>query len=311
MRPTIAIARVNILFLDCFTHSQLLINLNFMHQIKKLTGVATVIAMLIVVSCNDQGISPEKSGTISEAVKAQFTNLGFDVSDIRAISADNPFQKSTGKMNYLLEGDIVITPENLAAMSESDVHHIGPVGEQYRTNNLVSGNPRTITILGYTGGSNALDTKMRTALQMAVDNYNALNMGLSFTLAFGTNTAAYDITVYRVSGSAGGSAGFPSGGDPYQWVQIFSQTSNYSTDVVEHVMTHEIGHCLGLRHTDYFNRSLSCGSGGNEGSGGVGAIHVPGTPTGYDANSIMLSCFSSSENGEFGNYDRVALEYLY
>jgi hypothetical protein len=170
--------------------------------------------------------------------------------------------------------------------------------------------PQTITVIGYTGGSNALTSKMRTALQMAVDNYNALNMGLSFTLSFSSSTNA-DIVVYRVSGSAGGSAGFPSGGNPYKWVQIFSGTNSYSTDVNEHVITHEIGHCLGLRHTDYFNRSLSCGSGGNEGGGGVGAIHVPGTPTGYDAASIMLSCFSSSENGEFGNYDRVALEYLY
>ena len=76
-------------------------------------------------------------------------------------------------------------------------------------------------------------------------------------------------------------------------------------------MTHEIGHCLGLRHTDYFNRSLSCGSGGNEGDGGVGANHIPGTPTGFDANSIMLACFSSSEDGEFGPFDIKALEYLY
>ena len=94
-------------------------------------------------------------------------------------------------------------------------------------------------------------------------------------------------------------------------MQIFSGTDAYSTDVNEHVITHEMGHCLGLRHTDYFNRSLSCGTGGNEGSAGVGAIHVPGTPTGYDANSVMLACFSSSENGEFGSYDIVALEYLY
>ncbi len=282
-----------------------------MHQIKKLTIATLIVAMFIIApSCSEQELKSQEESEVSGDIKAQFTDLGFDVSDIRLVTDNNPMSSRFGSKYYLLEGDIAITEDNLRSMLGSDVYHRGPVGEQYRTTNLVSNN-RTISILGYTGGSNALDSKMRTALQQAVDNYNALNIGLTFTLAFGTNTAAYNITVYRVSGSAGGSAGFPSGGNPYQWVQIYSGTSSYSTDVVEHVITHEIGHCLGLRHTDYFNRSLSCGTGGNEGSSGVGAIHVPGTPTGYDANSIMLSCFSSSESGEFGNYDRVALEYLY
>lgn len=279
-----------------------------MKSFSRLTIVMIVAIFVIAPSCSEQDAKPELKAEISDHTIAQFKTLGFDVSDIQLIPSDNPFSRS-GSMNYLLEGDIVITPENFRDMLKSGIHHTGAVGEQYRTTNLVNNN-QTITVIGYTGGSNALDSKMRTALQLAVDNYNALNMGLSFTLSFAASTNA-DIVVYRVSGSAGGQAGFPSGGNPYQWVQIFSGTSAYSTDVVEHVITHEIGHCLGLRHTDYFNRSLSCGSGGNEGSGGVGAIHVPGTPTGYDANSIMLACFSSSETGEFGSYDRVALEYLY
>ncbi|MEM6801987.1 MAG: M57 family metalloprotease, partial [Bacteroidota bacterium] len=49
----------------------------------------------------------------------------------------------------------------------------------------------------------------------------------------------------------------------------------------------------------------------NEGSAGVGANHIPGTPTGFDSNSIMLACFGSNEDGEFGNFDRVALEFMY
>lgn len=245
---------------------------------------------------------------ISDEVLAQFDELGFDVSDIQMISHLNPITGESTKQ-YVLEGDIMISPSQAEEMLAS-TFKLGQLQEQYRTSNLVSNN-QTISVLGYTGGSNALDNTMRTALQWAVNNYNRINIGLNFTLAFGTNYQAYDMVVYRVSGGGGGSAGFPSGGNPYKFVQIQSGTSSYGTNTTEHVITHEIGHCLGLRHTDYFNRSLSCGSGGNEGSGGVGAIHIPGTPTGFDANSVMLACFSANEDGEFGPNDITALEYLY
>jgi hypothetical protein len=284
-----------------------------MEKLKRaMVAMAIVTTFSFVLSCTDD-LAPTddaQSAKVTDDVRKQFEKLGFDASDMKIVSDDNPLTTQSEKFYYLLEGDIRISPSLLKEMSGSDVHHVGAVGEQYRTTNLVS-SPRTIRVLGYTGGSNALDATMQTALSWAVDNYNALGIGLTFTLTWGTNTGAADIVVYRTGSGAGGSAGFPSGGAPYKWVQILSGTSGYGTNVTEHVITHEIGHCVGLRHTDYFNRSLSCGSGGNEGSGGVGAHHIPGTPTGFDANSIMLSCFGSGEDGEFGNYDRVALNYLY
>ena len=275
--------------------------------------LAMLLSIFLFSACQEQGTEevPMEPEQINEATKAKFTQLGFDVSDIKLSDDMELLDPVAEGGNYVLEGDIIITPENLEAMMESQIAHLGAVGEQYRTTNLVNGLPRTISVIGYTGGSLALTSRMRTALQWAINNYNALNTGLTFTLSFGTNWQAFDMVVYKPSGGAGGSAGFPSGGDPYQFIQIFSGTNSFSTNVNEHVITHEIGHALGLRHTDYFNRSLSCGSGGNEGSAGVGAILIPGTPSGFDANSVMLACFSSSEDGEFGPFDVVALETLY
>lgn len=268
-------------------------------------------ATVFMSSCQEDEMANEIDHSIvSEEVKDQLKNLGFDPSDVYREEFSNPLNGERG-FNYVVEGDILISEKQLEEMSKSELFHTGKFAEQYRTTNLVSQN-RTINVIGYTGNnSNGLDSKMRTALQWAVDNYNALNTGLTFTLTYGTNYSPYDMVVYRVSGSGGGSAGFPSGGAPNKFIQIQSGTSNYDTNVVEHVIGHEMGHSVGLRHTDWFNRSYSCGSGGSEGTAGVGAIHIPGTPTDIDPNSLMLACFSASEDGEFGYYDRVALEYLY
>ncbi|WP_026837658.1 M57 family metalloprotease [Gillisia sp. JM1] len=205
---------------------------------------------------------------------------------------------------YIVEGDIALNADQLNNMSSSNIQD-----KQYRTFNLVSNN-KTIDVIGYTGGSQALTSKQRTALQYAINNYNRLNIGLSFTLTFGTDYSPYDIVVYQtINGEAGGVAGFPSDGNPYKFVQIYDGMEQYSVDTNEHVMTHEIGHTLGMRHTDWFSRQ-SCGQSG-EAAGSDGAVHIPGTPTGFDSTSIMLACFGANEDGEFNGNDITAFEYLY
>jgi hypothetical protein len=179
--------------------------------------------------------------------------------------------------------------------------------EQYRTSNLVSRSLAVICVNGaaYTG-------KFGDALNRAITNYN--NLGLTFRMqrTSGSTSGCGAVITSRVSGGTGGSSGFPSGGRPYSIINVGSGLNNFSVDTVEHVITHELGHTVGMRHSDYFNRSISCGSGGNEGSGGVGAIHIPGTPTGASVGgSLMNSCFRSSETGEFSGSDATALQTLY
>jgi len=208
--------------------------------------------------------------------------------------------------------DIVFTWEELNKLIAANVDG----AKQYRTFNLVTGSNRTINILGYTGGSQALSSKAQTALQWAVDNYNNLNISLQFNLTFGTNFQAadmvvYDNTVNNPSGT-GGVAGFPnSSGQPNKFVQIYG-IEQFSTNVNEHVISHEIGHSIGFRHSDWFDR-LSCPpqAQGNEGAGSDGAVHIPGTPTGRDITSVMQACFSTSEDGEFNGNDIIALEFMY
>ena len=163
---------------------------------------------------------------------------------------------------------------------------------------------------------------MNMGIQNAIQNYNNLNLGINFVLTSATTAGARKncnndpncIFVGNSSSVEGGQAGFPyNNGKPYKHIQLNTYLGDdYGVDVVEHVMTHELGHCIGLRHTDWYDRQCTL-TPGNEGQTQYGAIHIPGTPTTFnqDFNSIMMACFSANETGEFTNYDITALQELW
>jgi len=179
--------------------------------------------------------------------------------------------------------------------------------EQYRTTNLVGSAVTRICIDGstFTGA-------FSTALDLAIQNYD--QQPLTFSMVR-TPAAGCSATIRAViaPGVNGGFSGFPSGGLPFGQINIGDGIATLPVATIAHVITHEIGHTIGFRHSDFFNRSISCnGAPDNEGDGGVGAILIPGTPAGaVVGGSLMNSCFRPVETGQFTATDLVGLRELY
>src|SRR5215212_4641378 len=241
------------------------------------------------------------SDEIPQSVKDQIYAVGFGTSNIQKIEE-----------GYLVEGDIVLTEEYLNSNPQRLIVRAGDE-EQYHTTNLVTGLPRAITL--------SLSSKLAAlpgynqALAVVRDRYNAENLNLTFSIV---SPGTGNINYVEGHGQYLASAGFPSSnGTPYGTVKVNAQylgsgTSSTFINYVGTIMTHEAGHCIGFRHTDYMNRAFSCGgAASNEGASTVGAIWIPNTPTGPDSGSWMLACIGANQNRPFNNNDKTALNALY
>jgi hypothetical protein len=238
------------------------------------------------------------SKTETEEIVDNLVQAGFPRDDIQVVD---------GKVYTGWDAEV-----SLQASREMLVSDLG-TEEQYRTTNLVG---TGVTNICVNGAAFTTNSKFNQALNMAIQNYNNEALRWHMTRTSGSTTGcSATITAKFAQGVTGGSSGFPSGGLPFNTINIGTglESSTFSVDTVEHVMTHELGHTIGFRHSDYFNRAISCGgSPSNEGSAGVGAILIPGTPSGATVGgSIMNACFRQSETGEFTASDRTALHALY
>jgi hypothetical protein len=256
-----------------------------------------IIGSIVFAGCKKEASNPAEE--ISQATLSKIFAQGFGTSNVQKIEE-----------GYLVEGDIILTEEFLNQAPGGNFLRIAN-NEQYRTTNLVTGLPRVIKL--------ALDSKLSAkagypqALVVVRDRYNAQNLQLTFTIV----SSGADITFVEGHGQYLASAGFPTGGNPHGTVKVNAQSIGTGTTTTFHnflgtILAHEAGHCIGFRHTDYQDRSYSCGGSlSNEGASSVGAIHIPGTPTGPDAGSWMLACISRNQDRPFNANDKTALTFLY
>jgi len=255
-------------------------------------------AVLSLAGCQKQQDTATQPAAVSNDVKAQVKALGFGTSDLKAVEG-----------GYVVEGDIFLTNDLLSSQSDYKMLRVG-ADEQYRTTNLVTGLPRVLTV----SLSTQFPSAYVTAIDEAIRRYNAAGLRLTFRrITSGTADLPVKYSSSLGSGVLGQSGGFPTNGNPAPGFTLVPSVINSSnTNYIATIMAHEMGHCIGFRHTDYFNRAYSCGgSASNEGASGVGAILIPGTPSAADPNSWMLACVGNGVNRPFNTNDVTALNYVY
>ncbi|MDZ4794196.1 MAG: M57 family metalloprotease [Bacteroidota bacterium] len=279
---------------------------------KKIIGITALVFLLggsVFVSCNKtSSVTDEPIAAMTQEERSMVTTAGFN----------GNWVEKTADGNYLIEGDILLSRTQLQEMSG-----VAPANEliianeeHYRTTNLVNtgGGVRVITVRLGSG----FPSYYSTGLDQALARYNSLSLTIQFLrVSSGGEIVISAANLGRVPGGGcvlGQASGFPSGGNPSSGFTLSNNkcaTSYLNTaDKADEVMAHEIGHCIGFRHTDYISRA-SCGQNSNEGDAGVGAIHILGTPTTVagNYNSWMMACTNGSPifNGE----DVLALQTIY
>jgi hypothetical protein len=277
---------------------------------------------LLVAKKNGEDENTAKTPSLTEEEEISIAKAGFSPSYAYKVEG-----------GYIVEGDIFLTPKNLIEQQAYIQNLIdnGAKTEQYRTDYIVTDLAQPLKIKVSAGSEQAYYT---TAVKAAAKRYNDLGLKISFTVLDDSSTEQPNITIvgtylapsggYTTLGKAGL---FPSSsGTVNTSIQLnntyYTAASNKPDFIT--VIAHEIGHTIGFRHTDYSDRNYSCDSRiylspeeylNKKGKpyrpvAEFSAVHIPGTPTGPDADSWMLAC-SGGKDRPFTSYDLVALKALY
>ncbi|NML37594.1 hypothetical protein HHL17_10365 [Chitinophaga sp. G-6-1-13] len=228
-------------------------------------AICIVALTTLFFSCskNDKDLKdPSPVPNAKEEMTNYLVNQGFDQQHI-------VFDKD----RVVIEGDIVITiPELKKRVADWKAEQKSGVPQtEQRRGTYIVGNAYNTNIKFYIDP--AVPTVWRTAIEGAVNNWNAVN-GTRLGMSIVTNQASANTRVFMGYENSNWIArAYLPGSDskPGVTVEINSKYNTLSASQQLFAITHEFGHTIGFHHTNQTTGTL-----------------IPGTPT-TDPNSVMNS----------------------
>lgn len=259
------------------------------------------VVALLTFSCENE----EETAPVINPEESQKIESSETLSYIKDLGFDEELIEDQGEY-YVVDGDMLF-------YKEMHVHPKKPKqgrSTQYSSGQLVAPDrQQNISIRVDPSLSN-----WQTAVQNAINSFNSLaDCRLRFNI---TTSSDADINIIPSFATAVADAVFPANGREGFRIRINTAYTGANTDARRQlIIAHELGHCVGLRHSDWYNRG---GSGQSEpqntydpNTGApITAELIPGTPQ-SDANSVMNCCIAGNSWGGFSGFDVVALNELY
>jgi len=241
--------------------------------LSKSTMVALLLSFVVATSCQDDQVQMKDATDIPETVEL--------------------------KDYFMVEGDILI-PKN------GDDKH-GRV-DQATTNNLVTYSLQpSIRVHVLNTQSSFLPSSWYAEIINATTDWTSVtNCRISFSME--SNASNADIIIQNDGGTLPANviaaATFPSNGRAGAVINVNPDFNNGSISAgqMRYNMVHELGHCIGFRHTNWASRGESVNP--------DGANTVPGTPT-SDPNSVMNGGTANFSWNGFSTNDVLAVQTRY